>query len=47
MEGLLFTHLSLPSYSWDIDKQDSPRCDIAVSSEAILFVKENIHRKIE
>ena len=34
------THLSLASLLWDIDKQNSPRCDSAkrgVPSGAILF----------
>ena len=36
-------HISLANFLWDIDKQNSPRCDAAergVASEAILFASK-------
>ena len=43
------THLSLTSLLWDIDKQNSPRCDAAergVPSGAILFAKRIFVQKL-
>ena len=44
----LLTHISLASFKWDIDKQNSTRCDAAkrgVPSEAILFALLNFIEK--
>ena len=40
LHGIVLTHLSLASFSWDIGKQNSPSCDAAnrgVPSGAFLF----------
>ena len=42
------THISLASFSWDIGKQNSPRCDAAkrgIPSGAILFADMNLIEK--
>ena len=45
---LIFTHLSLASFLWDMGKQHSPRWDAAergVPSGAILFAQRNLIEK--